>query len=112
MFCAAANLQELAVAGTSGSEQGIAALLTAACKSKQLHLLDVRGLPLAGKVGQLLMTNSSNAPYSCRLQILCAATACAMPSSARSKKCHSHVCMCVYVRLHVTCRLLMPCASC
>jgi hypothetical protein len=38
------------VAGSSGSEHGIAALLTAACRSKALHLLDVRGLPLAGKV--------------------------------------------------------------
>lgn len=44
------NLQELTVAGSSGSEQGMAALLTAACKSKRLHLLDVRGLQLRGKV--------------------------------------------------------------
>jgi hypothetical protein len=52
-LCTAGSLQELAVAGSCGSEQGMAALLTAACKSRHLHLLDVRGLQLAGKVGRV-----------------------------------------------------------
>lgn len=50
-LCTTGSLQELAVAGSCGSEHSMAALLTAACKSRHLHLLDVRGLQLAGKVG-------------------------------------------------------------
>lgn len=56
------------MAGTSGSQQGVAALLTAACRSKQLHLLDVRGLPLAGKVRghtTCAVMNSNSLPNSC-----------------------------------------------
>jgi hypothetical protein len=69
LWCSAGNLHELAVAGGSGSEQGIAALLTAACRSKALHLLDVRGLPLAGKVRAEHTTSavliSNSLPSSC-----------------------------------------------
>jgi hypothetical protein len=48
-----APLQELAlagIAGGNGAEAGAAAVLHAACGSRHLQLLDLRGLPLHGEV--------------------------------------------------------------
>lgn len=53
------------MAGASGSEDGVASILLAACSSKTLQLLDVRGLPLRMQVSNgaaLLLTVSSVIP--------------------------------------------------
>ena len=54
------------MAGTSGSEAGVAALLAAVCKSRELRLLDIRGIPVAGQVCALCW-QAGNTPlrFSC-----------------------------------------------
>uniref|UniRef100_A0A383WJV6 EF-hand domain-containing protein n=2 Tax=Tetradesmus obliquus TaxID=3088 RepID=A0A383WJV6_TETOB len=59
----AGTLQELAVAGATGSEDGLGRLLLAACNSKHLQLLDIRGLPIRGAgVDALCQLLASSAP--------------------------------------------------
>jgi hypothetical protein len=62
-LCAAGTLQELAVAGATGGEDGLGRLLLSACNSKHLQLLDIRGLPIreAG-VDALCQLLASSAP--------------------------------------------------
>lgn len=46
----AGALHELAIAGVSGTEDGVAAVLQAACSNKCLQLLDIRGMPVRQQV--------------------------------------------------------------
>lgn len=62
-FHVAGTLQELAVAGATGGEDGLGRLLLAACNSKHLQLLDIRGLPIRGAgVDALCQLLASSAP--------------------------------------------------
>ncbi|KAF6262551.1 hypothetical protein COO60DRAFT_614938 [Scenedesmus sp. NREL 46B-D3] len=57
------TLQELAVAGATGGEDGLSVLLLSACNSRHLQLLDIRGLPIQEHgVDALCQLLASSAP--------------------------------------------------